>query len=324
VSILSPHQQNRRETLLGFQGDLFLLPFDHRSSFEKDLFGIVDRVPTAQETEEISAYKKVIYAGFRRAIACGVSKRSAGILVDEQFGSDILRDAKSNGILTACCVEKSGQEEFDFEYGSDFKKHILKIQPDFVKALVRYNPENDIVLNRRQARRLKLLSDFCHKNGFRFMFELLVPATGAQLTRVDKDPRRYDVELRPALMINTIQELQGLGVEPDLWKVEGLYSIAECTNLAAQARADQRDNVAVIVLGRAEDKETIIKWLSTAAEVSSYKGFAIGRTVWEDSLKKLKSGEFSASDASKEIAEKYKFFCDLWVNTKPQGREKAA
>ena len=316
--------QSRFKINLGFQGDLFFLPFDHRSSFEKSFFGIVDRVPTPEEAAEISAYKAIIYNGFKQAVTEGIPKESAGILVDEQFGSQILRDAKSNGYWTACCVEKSGQEAFDFEYGTHFKEHIFDIKPDFVKALVRYNPDGIVALNRRQTERLKTLSNFCHTNDFRFMFELLVPATHAQLAQMDGNTHRYDLELRPTLMINTIRELQANGVEPDIWKVEGLSSIADYVKLGDQARSDQRDQVAIIVLGRAEDKKTIIKWLTTAAQVPGYNGFAIGRTVWEDSLTRFKQGGLSASDTSKSIADKYKFFCDLWNKAKARRHQQIA
>src|SRR5208337_4331411 len=136
----------------------------------------------------------------------------AGILVDEQFGMAILRDAAKQGYVTACPAEKSGQDEFDFEYGEDFTKHIEEFHPTFCKVLVRYNPEGDPALNQRQAARLKRLSDFLHDNSHSlFMFELLVPAEKAQLDRLKGDKKAYDRELRPGLMIQAIQQLQDAG-----------------------------------------------------------------------------------------------------------------
>jgi myo-inositol catabolism protein IolC len=160
--------------------EFFFLPFDHRGSFEKDLFGIEHRAPTEREREEISHFKNIIYGGFKKAVRDGVPKAKAGILVDEQFGAKILRDSKENGFWTACSVEKSGQEEFDFEYGDNFREHLNRVRPDFAKVLVRYNPEGDSALNRRQAQKLKTLSDFLRESDCQFLFELLVPATPAQ------------------------------------------------------------------------------------------------------------------------------------------------
>jgi myo-inositol catabolism protein IolC len=161
-------------TPLGFNKPLCILPFDHRGSFQKKMFGW-DGPLSAEQTSEISGAKRVIYDAFTSAIAAGVPKEKAGILVDEQFGADILRDASADGYLTACPVEKSGQDEFDFEYGNDFARHIESFHPTFSKVLVRYNPEGDKELNRRQSARLRRLSDYLHslRSRSRFMFELL-------------------------------------------------------------------------------------------------------------------------------------------------------
>src|SRR5246500_464268 len=176
---------------------LYIQPFDHRGSFKTKMLGWQSPLSDAQ-TAEIAAAKRVIYDGFLAALAAGVPKDKAGILVDEQFGAAILRDAASNNVVTACPAEKSGQEEFDFEYGEDFARHIEAFERTFCKVLVRYNPEGDRALNKRQGARLERLSDFLAARGrSRFMFELLVPAEKIQLDRLSGDKKAYDRELRP-------------------------------------------------------------------------------------------------------------------------------
>src|ERR1700722_1829415 len=135
---------------IGFNRPLYILPFDHRGSFETKMFGWHGDL-TTEQTAEIAAAKQVIYDGFKSAVAAGVPKEKAGILVDEQFGAAILHDAKANGFVTACPAEKSGQDEFDFQYGADFARHIESFQPTFCKVPVRYNPDGDTTLNRRQS-----------------------------------------------------------------------------------------------------------------------------------------------------------------------------
>jgi 5-dehydro-2-deoxygluconokinase len=122
------------------------------------LFGWEGKL-TNEQTAQIAASKQVIYDGFKAAVAAGVPKAKAGILVDEQFGAAILRDAAASDHTTACPAEKSGQDEFDFEYGEDFGKHIEAFHPTFCKVLVRYNPGGDEALNRRQSARLRQLSE---------------------------------------------------------------------------------------------------------------------------------------------------------------------
>jgi myo-inositol catabolism protein IolC len=263
----------------GYNRALYILPFDHRASFQKRMFGWNSPLNEAQ-TAAIAAAKRIIYDGFNAALSAGVPKEKAGILVDEQFGAAILRDAGAEGIVTACPAEKSGQDEFDFEYGEDFTRHIEDFGPTFCKVLVRYSPEGDRALNRRQAARLKRLSDYlAAKNRSRLMFELLVPAEKAQLDRLKGDRKAYDRELRPQLMVGAIEELQAAGVDPDVWKVEGLERHEDCERIVAAARAGGRDRVGCIILGRGEDDAKVREWLATAAGVAGFIGFAVGRTV---------------------------------------------
>ncbi len=144
-------------TDLGFERPLYILPFDHRGSFQSGLFGWSGAL-SRDQTERVAASKAIIYDGFLGAVAGGVPKERAGVLVDEQFGAAILGDAQARGFLTAAPAEKSGQHEFDFEYGDDYARHIEKVSPTFCKVLVRYNPQGDAAMNRRQAGRLCHLS----------------------------------------------------------------------------------------------------------------------------------------------------------------------
>jgi myo-inositol catabolism protein IolC len=298
---------------LGFDKPLYILPFDHRGSFQKKMFGW-DGVLSQQQTNEIAAAKRVIYDAFKDAIKSGVPKEKAGILVDEQFGAAILRDASADGYFTAYPVEKSGQDEFDFEYGDEFSRHIEGFGPTFCKVLVRYNAEGEKDLNRRQALRLRRLSDSLHSqnSGTRFMFELLVPPEKAQLDRVHGNKRSYDLELRPALMVQAIQDLQAAGVEPDVWKIEGLETQLDCERVVAAVRENGRDKVGCIILGRGEDDSKVHHWLSTAAAVPGFIGFAVGRTSFWDALVDWRSHKITREAAVKEISRRYQQFVEVF------------
>src|SRR5215470_14647059 len=296
----------------GYDRALYIQPFDHRGSFQSKLFGWKPPLSNAQ-TAEIASAKQVIYDGFQAALAAGVPSEKTGILVDEQFGAAILRDAAAKGIVTACPAEKSGQEEFDFEYGEDFARHIEAFDPTFCKVLVRYNPEGDRALNQRQAGRLKRLSAYLAARGrSRLMFELLVPPEQAQLDRLKGDKRAYDLEVRPRLMVEAIRELQAAGVEPDIWKIEGLDRREDCEKIVATARAGGRDHVGCIVLGRGEDDRKVREWLGIAARVPGFIGFAVGRTVFWDPLVAWHAGKATPEQAAAQVAGRYREFVDLF------------
>jgi myo-inositol catabolism protein IolC len=301
---------------VGYDKPLYVLPFDHRGTFQTQMFGWKGALTTDQ-TAAIANAKQAIYDGFKAALAAGVPKGETGILVDEQFGAAILRDAAQQGYCTSCPAEKSGQSEFDFEYGEDFARHIEAFNPTFCKVLVRYNPEADEAMNQRQAARLKLLSDFLHGSGRKYMFELLVPPEPVQLEELNGDRKAYDVQLRPVLMVRAIEELQNAGVEPDVWKIEGLDDRDDCIEVVKTARRNGRDNVGCIVLGRGESDQKVREWLATAAGVPGFIGFAVGRTSFWDPLMSWKDKKSSREEAVSEIARRFR----TWVDVFRQARQ---
>jgi myo-inositol catabolism protein IolC len=285
--------------------NLFILAFDHRGSFQKKMFGI-EGDPTPEETERIADAKQLIFEGLLAAHEKGIGAGRAGALVDEQFGGEIPTEARDGGLVLAMPVEKSGQNEFDFQYGDDFGAHIEEFDPAFSKVLVRYNPDGDAAMNQRQTERLKRLSDWLHDHDRKFLFELLVPAETEQLEAVGGDSERYDVEIRPGLMLRTITALQGAGVEPDIWKIEGIDRREDCERIAAQARSGARENVGCVVLGRGANAEKVEHWLRQGAPVPGYIGFAIGRTIWWDALAGYLDGTLAREDAAAKISNSYR------------------
>ncbi|MCU1277687.1 MAG: dehydrogenase [bacterium] len=296
---------------LGYDESLFLLAFDQRSSFSKGLFGASEPL-SAEIQRKVSDTKALIFEAFAQALARGAPRRHCGVLVDEQFGSAVARRAKLDGITLAMPVERSGQAEFQFEYGDDFGRHIESFDTDFAKVLVRYNPDGDRELNRRQTRKLAELSDWLHARQRKLLFELLVPATPAQLERCGGQ-EQYDRTLRATLVVEALRELQGGGVEPDIWKIEGLETSDDCARVVAQARAGTgRQDVACIVLGRGASMERVLQWLATAAPIPGFVGFAVGRTEWNDALARYIAGERSREETRGEIAHRYLRLMRAW------------
>jgi myo-inositol catabolism protein IolC len=304
---------------LGYGTPLFFVAFDHRSSFSRGLFGASEPL-TPELVARIADTKELIFEAFERSIGRGAPRASCGVLVDEQFGASVARKAKAREFLLAMPVEKSGQREFQLEYGDDFGRHIDAFDPDFCKVLVRYNPEGDRDLNQRQTVKLARLSEWLHAHERKFLFELLVPATPEQLTRCGSQ-ELYDHELRGQLVVETLRELQGGGVEPDIWKIEGLETPADCERVVVQARAGVgRSEVVCIVLGRGADLERVLGWLATAAPVPGFDGFAIGRTLWLDALERYVLREATREEACDTIANRYLRAIAAYVDGARRGR----
>jgi myo-inositol catabolism protein IolC len=304
---------------IGYDKPLFVQPFDHRGSFKKKFFGIADDWtvdPGQDQFTPILETKTIVYRGLLEAIEMGVSPEHVGILVDSEFGLHIQADARRRGIPVASCIEKSGQPVFDFEYGVRWQDHLRFVDPDIVKVLVRHHPADPVAERYEQMARLKEVSDFLHGRDRRpFMFELLLPATTDEEKAAGA---RYDTEMRPARMIEAIRELQEFGVEPDIWKLEGLDRADDARAVAEQARSGctadgrSRAKVGCILLGRGSDAEQVYRWLRTAAPVPGWIGFAVGRTNFAEPVKRFIADRSVERRSIEEIARNYKQCVDVW------------
>jgi len=304
---------------LGYTEKLYLLAFDHRSSFSKGLFGLKGE-PTPEELAQIQISKQIIFEGLQKALPelHGIPRDVPGLLVDEEYGAEVARRARIEGLTLAMPVEKSGQEEFDFQYGPAYQDHILRFDPTFSKVLVRYNPEGDRDLNQRQFDRLAELSDWLHGQNRKFLFELLIPATPEELTKFGGSADRYDEELRPELEVRTIEAAHEAGVEPDIWKIEGLDRKEDSVRVAEAARAGGRDQVCCIVLGRGASEEKVDHWLRVGASVPGFQGFAVGRTIWEEALQAWVAGDLDRDGAAQRISGNYRHLVDVYEEAAKQ------
>jgi myo-inositol catabolism protein IolC len=301
----------------GYDRPLYLLSFDYRSplltTVEHESMTADHAAEVASTVSEVVTAKRFVFNGFKAALAAGVSTDKAGILVDEQFGAAILADASAQGYVTACAAEKSGQAEFDFEYGEDFARHIEAFHPTFCKVQVRYNPEGNKELNQRQSGRLKRLSDHLHaESRSLFLLELLLPPEKEQLKKLEGDKRAYDIETRPRLIVGAIQQLQDAQVEPDVWGVESLERREDCESVVAAARRGGRHKVGCIILGEADDDKKVRQSLSTAAGVPGFIGFAVGRTIFWQPVSQWLARQIGPKAAASEIAQHYREFVNIF------------
>lgn len=264
---------------LGYTKPLFMLAFDHQSTFEK------------AGVDNISELKQIIYEGFKRSL--GVVQNAA-ILIDEKYGDEILKDAKKNGHTVAIKIEKSGQEGFIFEYGEDFASHIGKYNPDFAKVVVKVASREQNDVSDLTKNNLKKLSDYCHSHEVKFLLELISDSN-------------------VNLILKTIVELQDVAVEPDVWKIEGMESDLDYLSIVQEARKNGRDNVSIVILGRGEDKETVEGWIKASSKIPGIIGFAIGRTIFWRPVIEFNSAKITKERAIEQISQNYIHFYKLFT-----------
>jgi len=283
---------------------LLILAMDHRASFGKSLFGVTDDRPDPGQQAAMRAAKQLIYAGLAEARGRLPGGR-AGVLVDERYGQAVIDQARSDGTVLAVPVEHSGREWFELEWGRDWLEHVRSVGPDFAKVLVRDNPAFPAPQREQQLARLREVSDGLAGLGVPLLYELLVPATSGQLAEADGTPGGYDRDVRPDLVIGVIADNQAAGVEPAIWKVEGLETTEAARAVVAQMRSGGRDGIRAIVLGRDAPADRLDHWLAVAAPVDGFVGFAIGRSIWEDPISDHNQGRADAEETVSRIAERY-------------------
>jgi myo-inositol catabolism protein IolC len=294
---------------------LFILAMDHRASFGKTLFQVKNDDPDPAELTAMESAKHLIFEGLQVALP-SVTYGRIGVLVDERYGRRVIDAVQGSGqpLVLAVPIEASGHDWFTLEWGDQWLEHVEAIRPDYAKVLVRDNPGFDPAERDQQFGRLAQISSGLHGIGVPLLYELLVPATGAQLDRAGHDAGAYDRDIRPGLVVQVIADNQAHGVEPTLWKVEGLETVEAARQVADQAKAGGR-RTDLIVLGRDAPAERLDHWLEVASQVSAFVGFAIGRSIWEDAIRDYEAsdrGEAAASTARDQIADRYLGFVAHW------------
>lgn len=236
----------------------------------------------------------------------------AGVLVDERYGEAVIDAARAARVVLAVPIERSGRDWFGLEWGEAWLEHLRRVAPDYAKVLIRDNPDFPPGERHDQLARLSEISRALSTEGVPLIYELLVPATQAQLAAVG-DGDAYDRDVRPELTTQVIADNQEAGIEPAIWKVEGLETTQAARAVVAQARTGGRDSVDAIVLGRDAPADRLHHWLDIAAPVDGFVGFAIGRSIWEDVIRAHVAGTLDDTNAVRQIAARYLEFAGRWA-----------
>jgi 5-dehydro-2-deoxygluconokinase len=110
--------------------------------------------------------------------------------------------------------------------------------------------------------------------------------------------------------------LQDAGVEPDLWKIEGLDAREDCEKIVAAVRRGGRNKVSCIILGRGADETKVSEWLEIAASVPGFIGFAVGRTTFWEPVVDWRAGKLTREAAVAEVARRYQEFVSIFERGK--------
>lgn len=284
---------------------LLILAVDQRPWLTKALYGHTGQA-TPTERAATTRAKHAVLDGLLAAVDQGVPREAAGILVDGELGPGVAERARAAGVTVSVPLERAGLDVYEDE-PADVAAFLAHQAPDLAKVLVRYNPDGDADANELQLQRLADTGAAVRASGSRFLFELLVPPTEAQLARAGSVDA-YAEEVRPGLTLRAMEDIAAR-VPVDVWKLESLgpeTTYVDAVRLAAGHEAT------CVLLGAGAPTEQVDAWLATAA-ASGFVGFAVGRSIWWDAVRGLLDGTVDHASAVGTIASRYRHFADTFL-----------
>jgi myo-inositol catabolism protein IolC len=276
---------------------LYMLAFDHRQVL-RDLY------PAASDADLESA-KVAVLEALDSIPQSLVAKGSLGYLVDEEYGAVAARRASERGIYLAMPIEASRTPILRLQFPDDYAARFDRFNPQAVKALVFHNPADAPARKEEQLALLRTIGNFARQHGRDYLLEVLITPTPEQLQEGGGDKAGFRAKVFPRLLVESIAEMQDHGIEPDIWKVEGLDTVEDTEAVGAQATVGGREDVRCIVLGSGESQAKVNSWLANAAAVPAFSGFAIGRTVWHEPLGNMLAGRVTRAAAVETIADSF-------------------
>ncbi|MEN2741639.1 DUF2090 domain-containing protein [Microbacterium sp. X-17] len=253
---------------------ILMAAFDHAAEFHEAASGGLSE--PGQSVAQTTRAKELVFEGIRQAVDAGVPREHAAVLLDDKYAQGLMSRAREAGIAFSIPVD-SPTGHVVLQPG--WQDILLRNQPDWAKPLLFLNVEGDAIDNHRQLESTLVLQRWLQEHGGQLLVEILIPPEPAQLDRVGGDLSRYRLELIPDLVVAAMESVQQAGIRPNLWKVEAAASVDGARKIGQAAVASGVD---CLILGSGESLETVGDWLAVGKTIPGYRGFAVGRTIWQE------------------------------------------
>jgi 5-dehydro-2-deoxygluconokinase len=273
--------------------ELMVLAIDHRRQFE-DLGNFA-----GADGERIATFKTL---GLWALNAAARRDRRFGILLDGRYGFEALSEAADLPYWVGRPIEIPQSRPLEFEGSADVAVELSSWPLNqTVKCLVIYHPDDSADLKERQDRQLKRLFEACRKTRHEFLLEVILPR---------------DMPADSQTISRALSQIYALDVRPDWWKLAPSGSAAHWQ--AIQDTIGQEDPLCrgVLILGLAQSEAELIGCFATAAPFAIVKGFAIGRTIFQEVARAWFAGSVSDTDACKEMAVNFSRLANAWQSAR--------
>jgi 5-dehydro-2-deoxygluconokinase len=278
---------------------LMALAIDHRMQLEamaKEVGAPVDRIPDF----------KVLAVQAAARVANG--RPGFGMLIDGTYGREALFRAADHPFWIGRPVELPGSRPLDFENGGSLGAQLIEWPVGHtIKCLCFYHPDDPAELKERQERELLRLYDAARRVGRELLVEIIAGKNGP---------------LKPDTVPTVLQRLYDLGIKPDWWKLEPQRDTAAWRAIGEVITRNDPLCRGIVLLGLEAPEGELEAAFAAAASEPQVKGFAVGRTIFNDAARRWLKGEISDEAAINDMAARFQRLVDAWQRA--AGRAKAA
>jgi 5-dehydro-2-deoxygluconokinase len=297
----------------------FIIAVDHRVDICTELLEAAAGQPSAAAMQRASELKDVVFAGLMNAVEAGVPKSQAGLWSESNIGEAALLRARAINLKTAVSIERPRVAEFQLEDALGFAAALKRLAATYAGTRVFYNPDGDVGANQSQRLQLRRITEISRSEGPRLLLELNVLPTDEQREAGGK-LGSWERQVRPALLVRAIRDLQDAGIEPHVWAFEPPMDPTAAATIVAQAFVDDRQPALLFAVGNdsaMEPKSPVhddIAWL--AARTPGVSGLVIGPAAYYRYLASHAGGDLTRDAAVAAISERFRRLRSLFTEAR--------
>jgi 5-dehydro-2-deoxygluconokinase len=269
--------------------ELLAFAIDHRMQLED----MADRCGASRD--RISDLKRLAIAAIGKV---SKGKPGFGTLLDDTYGRAAMFDAAANGLWVGRPLEKPGSRPLQFEFTQDVGSRLAEWPADHcIKCLAFYHPDDSITLREAQIQKYVDLQLAARKVGRDLLIEIICSKHGS----VDE-----------TTAARAMTQLYQAGLRPDWWKLEPQQTAIAWDKIDRVIDAFDPYCRGIVMLGLEAPIEKLSTDFSKSANSKYVKGFAVGRSIFNEAAESWFKNEIDDAAAIRMMADKFNTLVTAW------------
>src|SRR5262245_302917 len=272
-------------------------------------FAIDHRVQLEEMAKKAGADEKRIRAfkvlAVKAAAKVADGRPGYGMLIDERFGREAMFEfARHPFSWLGRPVELPGSRPLRFEFSQDIGSQLVEWPVEHcIKCLCFYHPDDPADLKEEQQQKLRALFEASRKVGRELLIEIISGKHG---------------KLEDTTVSRALEELYALDIKPDWWKLEPQASPSAWQKIEATIVKHDPWCRGVVLLGLEAPAQELAKAFAATANAPIVKGFAVGRTIFNEAAEAWLAGRMDDEAAVADMAGRFQKLTEAWLAARGQ------